>query len=79
MSELHRFLSELYAGQQGVLELRTFDHPQANKLRNFVAVIDGQYEHAPGREVHHRDDQAEDRSVLRSRITLRSIAEGWQG
>jgi predicted P-loop ATPase len=47
MSELHRFLSELYAGQQGVLELRTFDHPQANKLRNFVAVIDGQYEHAP--------------------------------
>jgi len=46
MNELHRFLSELYAGQQGVLELRTFDHPQANKLRAFIAVIEGQYEQA---------------------------------
>lgn len=36
------FFSALYAGQTGVLELRTFDHPDANRLRDFVQVKDGQ-------------------------------------
>lgn len=38
------FFSALYRGQTGVLELRTFDHPQANKLRDFIPVKEGAFD-----------------------------------
>lgn len=41
VSPAQRFLEALYKGHSGVLELRTFDHPQATKLRAFIPVVDG--------------------------------------
>lgn len=42
MSQAEAFFLALYAGQTGVMELRTFDHPDANRLRDFVPVKEGQ-------------------------------------
>ncbi|HXG86742.1 MAG TPA: hypothetical protein VNJ02_00285 [Vicinamibacterales bacterium] len=39
------FFETLYAGQNGVMELRTFDHDRANALRDFIEVNDGKYNH----------------------------------
>jgi hypothetical protein len=39
--ESYWFFKRLYPGQTGILECRTFDHPEAWKLRDFVPVIDG--------------------------------------
>ena len=47
MTQAEVFFSRLYHGQTGVLELRTFDHPQANKLRTFISVKDGQFDFDP--------------------------------
>jgi len=43
MNDAISFFKKLYAGQTGVLELRTFDHPDANKLRRFLPVVDGEF------------------------------------
>lgn len=40
-AEARTFFDRLYKGQTGVLELRTFDHPKAGKLRDFVPVAEG--------------------------------------
>jgi hypothetical protein len=46
-NQAEAFFSALYAGQTGVLELRTFDHPDANRLRAFVPVEKGRFDCAP--------------------------------
>ncbi len=45
MNQTEQFFTALYKGQTGVLELRTFDHAQANRLRTFVPVKDGQIDY----------------------------------
>ena len=42
--QAEEFFAALYAKQTGVLELRTFDHPDAKRLRKFVPVHDGQFD-----------------------------------
>jgi len=44
MTPATQFFNTLYAGQTGVLELRTFDHPKANALRAFIPVEQGEYD-----------------------------------
>lgn len=44
MNQAEHFFQLLYQGQSGVLELRTFDHPDANKLRAFIAVKEGAFD-----------------------------------
>jgi len=39
-----QFFEALFKGQTGVLELRTFDHPDAQKIRDFIQVTDGKFE-----------------------------------
>lgn len=45
MTPAEQFFTTLYANQTGVLELRTFDHPQATALRQFIPVKEGQLDH----------------------------------
>jgi hypothetical protein len=47
VNQTEEFFSRLYTGQTGVLELRTFDHQQANHLRTFISVKDGQLDYTP--------------------------------
>lgn len=47
MSQAEAFFSELYAGQTGVLELRTFKHPDAKELRRFIPVNEGAFDFTP--------------------------------
>jgi len=47
VSQAEEFFSALYAKQTGVLELRTFDHAQANRLRTFVPVKEGRFDFTP--------------------------------
>ena len=47
MSQAEHFFAALYAGQTGVLELRTFDHAESNRLRAFIPVKEGQFDFSP--------------------------------
>lgn len=76
MSQAEAFFSELYAGQSGILELRTFKHPDANALRKFIPVQEGAFDFTPVarflKETEQRKIGAYFGVALRTQASLRT-------